>query len=332
MAAVYPWQEADRERLFSLRSHLPHTVLLTGPRGVGKLALAEVWGKALLCEMPTVAGDACDRCEACHWFDAGTHPDWLHLSFEEKDGKDGEMRLAAEITVDQARQATQFAQLSSFRGGRRIALIEPADALNRAASNALLKVLEEPPLNTVFILVSHQIRRLLPTLRSRCHRQDIGLPDPSLATGWLKAQGVELAEVRLALAGGSPLAALAWQDEESWEQRRQILDALAAPQSLDVTIAGESWGRIRSALWYGLSYKWLADLLASALNAPARFNPDYGKQLAKLGATADLRSLLNLNRNHAEDGRWVEHPLNRPLQIESWLLDYRGLFENKGNA
>lgn len=332
MVAVYPWQETDRQRLFGLRSRLPHAVLLTGPRGVGKRALAEAWGKTLLCESPTAAGEACDRCEACHWFDAGTHPDWLHLSFEEKEGKDGEIRLATEITVDQARQATQFAQLSSFRGGRRIALIEPADALNRAASNALLKVLEEPPLNTMFILISHQVRRLLPTLRSRCHRQDIGLPEPGPATDWLKAQGVEQAEVRLALAGGSPLAALAWQEEESWEQRRLVLDALAAPHSLDFAAAGESWGRIPSSLWYGLSYKWLADLLASTLKAPVRFNPDYGKELGRLAAQADLRGLLNLNRKHAEDGRWAEHPLNRPLQIESWLLDYRALFENKGKA
>jgi DNA polymerase-3 subunit delta' len=328
VAAAYPWQDTDRRRLLALRGHLPHAVLLTGPRGVGKLALAEAWGKTLLCESPTAAGEACDRCEACHWFDSETHPDWLHLTLEEKEGKDGDTRLATEITVDQARQATQFAQLSSFRGGRRIALIEPADALNRAASNALLKVLEEPPLNTVFILVSHQVRRLLPTLRSRCHRQDIGLPDSSLATDWLKTQGVEQADVRLALAGGSPLAALAWQEEESWEQRRQVLSALAAPHDLDVAAAGESWGRIPSGLWYGLSYKWLADLLASTLRAPVRFNPDYRKELGKLAARADLRGLLNLNRKHAEDGRWVEHPLNRPLQIESWLLDYRALFEN----
>jgi DNA polymerase-3 subunit delta' len=332
MAATYPWQESDRQRLLELRGHLPHAVLLTGPRGVGKLALAQEWGKTLLCESPGVAGEACSRCEACHWFDAGTHPDWLHLTVEEKEGKDGDIRLATEITVDQARQATQFAQLSSFRGGRRVVLIEPADALNRAASNALLKVLEEPPINTMFILVSHQVRRLLPTLRSRCHRQDIGLPESGLVTAWLKEAGVEQAEVRLAHAGGAPLTALAWQEAESWRQRRQILDALAAPQALDAAGAGESWGRIPAALWYGLSYKWLTDLLASALKAPVRFNPDYGNILGKLAAQADLRGLIRLSRRHAEDGRWVEHPLNRPLQIESWLLDYQRLFENKGIA
>ncbi len=329
MAAAYPWQESDRQRLLGLRSHLPHAVLLTGPKGVGKLALAEDWGKTLLCESPNMAGEACSRCEACHWFDAGTHPDWLHLSFEEKVGKDGDARLATEITVDQARQATQFAQLSSFRGGRRIALVEPADALNRAASNALLKVLEEPPLNVVFILVSHQVRRLLPTLLSRCQRQDIGLPEPGLATDWLKSEGVEQAEVRLALAGGAPLAALAWQEKESWAQRIEVLDGLAAPQNMDAAAAGESWGRLPPALWYGLSYKWLTDLLASTLKAPVRFNPDYGDALGTLGAQADLRGLLNLSRRQAEDGRWAEHPLNRPLQIESWLLDYRALFEVK---
>jgi DNA polymerase-3 subunit delta' len=332
MAAAYPWQETDRLRLLRLKSHLPHAVLLSGPQGVGKLALAEDWGKSLLCESPTVGGEACDHCQACHWFDAGTHPDWLHLTLEEKENRDGDIRMASEITVDQARKAIEFAQLSSYRGGRRVILVDPADDLNRAAANALLKVLEEPPLNTVFVLISHQIRCLLPTLRSRCHRQEIGLPDPALAANWLKEQGVNQPDVRLALAGGSPLLALDWNEDETWEQRRVVLDALSVPQNIDSAAAGESWGRIPAEIWYGLSYKWLTDLLASTIKAPVRFNPDYGAALGKLAGKADLRRLLKLSRSHAEDGRWADHPLNRPLQIEAWLLDYRALFEDKGKA
>jgi DNA polymerase-3 subunit delta' len=302
MTGTFPWQDADRQRLLGLNSHLPHAVLLTGPKGVGKQALAEDWGKTLLCESPATKGEACGQCQACHWFDAGTHPDWLYLTLEEKETRDGDVRMATEITVDQARRAIEFAQLSSYRGGRRI----------------------------IFILVSHQVRSLLPTLRSRCHRQDIVLPAPALATEWLQEQGVDQPEVRLASAGGSPLAALAWNEEETRVQRRMVLDALAAPQNLDFAAAGEDWGRFPALLWYGLSYKWLADLLARAVKAPVRFNPDYGAELDKLAGKAQLRGLLKLSRKHAEDGRWSEHPLNRPLQIESWLLDYRALFDDKG--
>jgi DNA polymerase III subunit delta' len=332
MSCVYPWQGADRRRLLGLRAHLPHAVLLAGPKGVGKRALAHDWGKTLLCESPSAEGDACNQCQACHWFVAGTHPDWLHLTLEEKETKDGEIRLASEITVDQARRAIEFAQLSSYRGGRRIIYVDPADDLNRAAANAMLKVLEEPPLNTLIILTSHQVRRLLPTLRSRCHRQEIVLPDRELAIGWLREQGVSEPEVRLALAGGAPLVALEGYEGDTWTQRREVLDALSAPLDLDVAAAGERWGRLPAMLWYELSYKWLADLLARAVSAPVRFNPDYGAALTALAGTASLGGLLILSRKHAEDGRWADHPLNRPMQIESWLLDYRGLFEGRGLA
>ncbi len=112
------------------------------------------------------------------------------------------MRMATAIEVDQAREAVDFVRLSTYRAGYRVVLVNPADALNVASANALLKVLEEPPLNTVFVLVSDQPRRLLPTIRSRCARFDIGLPPDELAAQWLTSQGVDDAPNLLALAGG----------------------------------------------------------------------------------------------------------------------------------
>ena len=103
MNAPYPWLEAAWQRLLSTKVRPAQALLLTGPRGVGKGALAQAWAQALLCEAPQPDGAACGSCAACHWFETGGHPDFRLVTLQEKAGKDGETRMATAIEVDQAR-------------------------------------------------------------------------------------------------------------------------------------------------------------------------------------------------------------------------------------
>ncbi len=327
MSAPYPWLEPLWQRLLETKSRPSQALLIAGPRGVGKSALAHAWAQTLLCERPAASGEACGQCVACHWFEAGTHPDYRVLTLREKEGKEGESRMATTIEVEQAREAVDFVQMSTHRAGRRVVVVEPADSLNLAAANALLKVLEEPPLNTSFLLVSDQPRRLLPTIRSRCTRVDVGLPPQNQALAWLQGTQGDEAEQRLALAGGAPLIAQAYAESDELEERREILEGLSSPHRLDPVGLGERWKAVRPQTWHGLAYKWLEDLLAVRLNADTRFNPDFGATLDKLGRQADLGRLLELARVHAEQGRTVLHPLNRALQLQAWLIQYRHVFD-----
>ena len=327
MSAPYPWLEASWQRLLATRARPAQALLLAGPRGVGKGALAQAWAQALLCEAPLPEGAACGVCAACHWFETGTHPDFRRVTLQEKTTKDGEVRMATAIEVEQAREAVDFVQLSTYRAGFRVVLVNPADSLNLAAANALLKVLEEPPLNTVFILVSDQPRRLLPTIRSRCTRLDIGLPPLEAAAEWLAAQQVDDAATLLALSGGAPLDALSWIEGSELDERRSVLDGLARPEQLDPVSLGDSWKAIRPQTWHRVAYKWLGDLLAVKLQGSVQFNRDYAEALARLGKRADLAKLLALARTHANEGRTLAHPLNRTLQMEAWLIRYRHLFD-----
>lgn len=327
MNAPYPWLEPVWRQLSATRGRPAQALLLAGPRGVGKGALAQAWAQALLCEAPLASGAACGSCPACHWFAQGSHPDYLHLTLQEKITRDGETRLATAIEVEQARAAVEFVQLSTYRAGTRVVRVDPADALNLAAANALLKVLEEPPLNTVFVLVSDQPRRLLPTLRSRCSRLDVGLPTLEQASAWLRAQDPVADAATLLALSGAPLDALRWRDSGEWDSRRELLEQLAQPAELDPVGLGERWKGLSPRLWHGVVYKWLADLLAVRLQGQARFNLDFLPALKALGARAELSGLLSLARRQAEEGRVLEHPLNRALQMQVWLTQYRHLFD-----
>jgi DNA polymerase-3 subunit delta' len=328
MPAPYPWLSPLWSRLLAMRQRLPHAVLLAGPRGVGKRELAQAWAQSLLCERPQPDGEACGVCEGCHWFGAGTHPDFMHLTLIEKE-KDGEVKQATEISVEQARQAVDFVQLSTYRAGRRLVLIEPAEALNTASANALLKVLEEPPINTVFILLSHQPRQLLPTILSRCHKLEVGLPDKAMLAGWLKQNGLD--EKALAWVSGAPLAAVTAREEGELEIRQELLGALSKVKNLDCVALAEAWNkRVPARTWHQVSYKWLLDLLACHLGGKVGFNPDYEAALRGLAKHAKLENLLDFIRRESASGRWVDHPLNRQMVMEAWLIEYSRIFEGAG--
>jgi DNA polymerase-3 subunit delta' len=327
MSAPYPWLDAPWRRLLASRARPAQALLLAGPRGVGKGALAQAWAQALLCEAPWGDGAACGVCAACHWFATGAHPDFLRVTLLEKTGKEGETRMATAVEVEQAREAVDFVQLSTYRAGYRVVLVDPADSLNLAAANALLKVLEEPPLNTVFVLVSDQPRRLLPTIRSRCTRIDIGLPPAEQGLRWLADQGVDDAPNLLALSGGTPLDAQRWAEGGELDERRLVLDSLARPERLDPVTLGERWKTLSPHTWHAVAYKWLGDLLATKLQGKAQFNPDFADALARLGPRADLAKLLALARMQGDEGRTLTHPLNRALQLQAWLVQYRHVFD-----
>ncbi|MBT9568696.1 MAG: DNA polymerase III subunit delta' [Thiobacillus sp.] len=327
MSAPYPWLDTSWKRLLATRARPAQALLLAGPRGVGKGALAQAWAHALLCESPRPDGAACGECPACHWLATGAHPDFRLLTLQEKTGKEGEARLATAIEVDQAREVVDFVQLSTYRAGYRVVLVNPANSLNLASANALLKVLEEPPLNTVFVLVSDQPRQLLPTIRSRCTRLDVGLPSTESALHWLVKNQVDDAATVLALAGGAPLGALTWADGDDLEARQMILDGLSHPRRLDPVALADRWKTVAVTTWHTVAYKWLGDLLAAKLHSRVQFNPGFDAVLVDLGKQASLGKLLELVRTHAAAGRTLAHPLNRVLQQQAWLVQYRNLFD-----
>ena len=121
-------------------------------------------------------GIACGQCSGCITLQAGSHPDFLSLQPEEK---------SKFIKVDQIRSLCESMAKTSQQGGWKVAVIFPAETMNIAASNALLKSLEEPEPNTLIILVSSRLSTIPMTIRSRCQIQSSAIPSTDIAQQWL---------------------------------------------------------------------------------------------------------------------------------------------------
>src|SRR5690606_2420073 len=138
--------------------------------------------------------------QACRWVASGNHPDLRRVrpdavAAEEGDtGEESDSQVkktpSREIRVEQMRALSGWFNIGTHRGGWRVAVIYPAHAMNLITANALLKVLEEPPPRTVFLLTSDAPDLLLPTIVSRCRRLPLPVPELALSTEWLREQGV----------------------------------------------------------------------------------------------------------------------------------------------
>ncbi|OZB58840.1 MAG: DNA polymerase III subunit delta' [Lysobacterales bacterium 14-68-21] len=220
-----PWQDDAWRRLQARRERdaLPHALLVCGPEGLGKRDFANRFVRGLLCQQPE-QGEACGHCRSCALLDAGTHPDRVAVGYGLR--KDGVQR--SEIVIDQIRELSARLAMASQFGGWQVATIDPADALNAAAANALLKTLEEPAGQTMLVLVADAPWRLPQTIRSRCQRIEFHLPEPAQALAWLQAQGVADPASALQAAGGNPGLARRWAEEGALERRREVRRDLAA--------------------------------------------------------------------------------------------------------
>ncbi len=320
---IHPWNRPLWDRLTRDRARLPHALLLHGMRGVGKRDLALSLAAWLLCERPQPQA-ACGLCPACTWLAQAGHPDLRLVEPRLEDEGEKPKRSMPLIAVDDVRQATDMLALSSHQGGWRVVLIQPAEAMNTAAANALLKTLEEPPPRVMLILISHQPRRLLPTVLSRCHKLAVPRPDRQIALAWLAAQQCMDAEGLLLEAGGAPLLALEHAQAERMALRERFLHSLSEPHRQDWCELAQAMQSAMAECW-GWLMRWTCDLIACRAGTAVRYFPHHAAALRARALAADPVRLWDLYHELIEAGRRLRHPLNAQLQLESWLLRYASM-------
>ena len=215
---LLPWHESPRKRFADslARGQVAHALLVHGEGGLHKVHLARQLGQALLCQRPT-SGSACGHCHSCLLYQAGNHPDWTEIQPVE----------SAFIRIDQIRELSGRLSMRPQIAQRQVALLWPAEQMNAASSNALLKTLEEPAADTHLLLVSDRAGQLSATIRSRCQRMPIpGSKTSETVASVAQMAGVSTAQAQAALelSGGDPELGLHWLTPEHWS----ALVALAA--------------------------------------------------------------------------------------------------------
>jgi DNA polymerase-3 subunit delta' len=239
-----------RESLDQGRLH--HAWLISGPEGIGKALFAEKAALRVLAQgqgpISAPGLDVSDEHPAARLAAAGSHPDLMRLERLARDNGSGD--LARSISVDQVRSLSRLFSTTASMSPWRVVIIDAIDDLERAAANALLKNLEEPPPSSLFLLVSHASERLLPTIRSRCRQLRLSpLEDDAmtsaLGTALPDAEPREIADLKAA-AAGSPGRALQFRG----------LDIAALDRAMEAMVRdGDPTNARRSALAQSLALK-----------------------------------------------------------------------------
>lgn len=256
-----PWlQGAWQEWQQRMQNRMGHAYLIQSAEGLGVEVLVNAIAKLRLCHSPRLDPEtqilqACQQCHSCHLFSQNQHPDFYHLQLLE-DKK--------EISIAQIRELIDKQNQTSHQGGYKVIWVEKVESLSISAFNALLKSLEEPADNTLFLLTTAQVFKLPATIRSRCQKLNITQPalDDSLQwlAGRLPQQDQALLKKALRVNWSSPLKAYSWIHHGLFNEERQWNEALQAVVSgqknlSKVVQAWLAWPRPENAFDY--FYLWV---------------------------------------------------------------------------
>jgi DNA polymerase-3 subunit delta' len=313
-------KQLEALRLALAHGRLHHAYLFVGAAGVGKKTIGISLAKAIHCSVAT--GDFCGECADCARIENGNHSDVRFI--EPLAGK-------KEISIQQIRELEKELNLRSFSGTKKIAILDPATMMNLPAQNALLKTLEEPPRDSLLILIASNLGGLLPTLRSRCLRISfVPLSRDQVAAFLFSQKKVPIEEAKLlaAMSMGSLEAVAAVDPQELLARRRRWIDLLLRVASGDYRIAAETaealaGNKEESLRFLDWAESWYRDLLVYTVtqNRQEVVNGDMLPQIQQASPAVDIKHLLARLAEVKNAFDAIYRNLNRRMVLESLLLN-----------
>lgn len=313
---VYPWQKTTWDTLTIRFPNIGHGLLFYGKEGCGKHAFAKHFLAWVLCLNKQPHG-ACGECSSCQWLKSDTHPNYVHITTDEENKKQN-----AKIKIEKIRDLLPFVQQTGE--GWRVILIEPAEALNLASSNALLKTLEEPGERVVLILLADHYLKLPATIRSRLQHFALDRISYEQATSYLNEHLSEIAEVQpdllLGLSNDMPLQAIEIAKSDWFTKRQVFLNdwlKIVAQKNMPLFFSGK-WQKELSFSDFIVLFEYLlGDLICVKLNQPQK-NTDL--DFDQLSPYYDLESLFNIYSELQQAKKLVEQNVQSQLIIDQLFI------------
>ena len=303
---------------------IPHALLFTGIDGVGKEKTAVTFAMACNCagEFSSTTRQEtnipCGICKPCRKIEAGNHPDIIRVK-----------PSGPFIKIDQIRSLCQTLAMKPYEARRRVVIITDAQAMNPAAGNALLKMLEEPPVRTILILVATHTSDLLPTIVSRCQQLRFKpISSKYLESVLVKEHGLEAGDAMIitTMAGGSLSRALRMHRTQ-WINRRNWLikemDSLSSGSVHHLLAFGEQLSKNKDILQDSLEVmkSWLRDLVVAKINPDRVINQDLAQKIQQISPTASIVALLDKIDTIQATQNAIQAGTNLRLALEAMVLN-----------
>ena len=320
---IYPWQKNSWGEVFSNKNKMPHAFIFYGAQAQEIARFVEQLIKSILCSNTTNENFACGKCQDCLWSETN-HPD---LKIVESSLDKDEKSSSDTLNVGSAREVKSFLELTSHQeGGKKIVVIYGADRLTIAASNALLKTIEEPPTNCLIIFTVNNLANLLPTITSRCRLISFSKPSIEEAKKFLKQNNHDDLIENLHLYNNSPLQLI--NDKELITNVSIIIEELKKGGNIDLMKINNIWLSNGLTWIINLLQKWSYELLLYKLSEGSNYFPHDGEAIHKLSLNADLSKLLTYQKSLNTIKSYSQTSVNKEINLNSVMIEYKKIFTN----
>ena len=317
IAQVYPWQKNVWDALTGRFPKMGHGLLFYGKKGCGKDAFAQYFLAWILCQNRQLKNQPCGECGSCQWLKSDTHPNYVHITTDEDNKKQN-----AKIKIDKIRDLQPFVQQTV--DGWRVVVIEPAEALNTASANALLKTLEEPGDRTVIILLAEHYLKLPATIRSRLQHFALDRISAEQAEAYLQQNlpdaDLQMQQLLMNLSNQMPLQAIELARSEWINLRQDFVNdwqKLVKQKNMPMAIATK-WNKALSFSDFSQMFEYLlSNLICVKLNQAIK-NLDLN--FSDLPDQYNLESLFAIYTELQQSKKFIEQNVQANLVVDQLCI------------